>query len=181
MTRFNITLHEGVKFVVDSINKMQGGEIFVPKLSSFRIIDLAKAINPNAKIKVTGINYGEKLHEEMISSNETGEILSYKNKYIILPDMKMMSWNKNHYLKKNMSYHSNMNSSEILRNVDHETHTLTSSYFTAITDLALDFLISLCLISMMIYLNFIETLIIFLLLTTISIFHFYFVKKNYSR
>ena len=117
MTRFNITLHEGVKFVVDSINKMQGGEIFVPKLSSFRIIDLAKAINPNAKIKVTGINYGEKLHEEMISSNETGEILSYKNKYIILPDMKMMSWNKNHYLKKkpypkivkNFSYESNSN------------------------------------------------------------------------
>ena len=77
-----------------------------------------------------------------------------------------------------MSYHSNMNSSEILRNVDNETHTLTSSYFTAITDLALDFLISLCLISMMIYLNFIETLIIFSLLMTVSIFHFLFVKKK---
>lgn len=101
-----------------------------------------------------------------------------KKKFILYLSVKISSRLLNHYLKKNMSYHSNMNSSEILRNVDHETHTLTSSYFTAITDLALDFLISLCLISMMIYLNFIETLIIFLLLTTISIFHFYFVKKK---
>ena len=100
MTRFNITLNQGVKFVIESINEMQGGEIFVPKLSSFKIVDLAKAINPKAKIKVTGISYGEKLHEEMISSNETGEILSYKKKYIILPDMKMLSWKKEHYLKK---------------------------------------------------------------------------------
>ena len=101
-----------------------------------------------------------------------------KKKFILYLSVKISSRLLNHYLKKNMSYHSNMNSSEILRNVDHETHTLTSSYFTAITDLALDFLISLCLISMMIYLNFIETLIIFLLLITISIFHFYFVKKK---
>ena len=101
-----------------------------------------------------------------------------KKKFILYLSVKISSRLLNHYLKKNMSYHSNMNSSEILRNVDHETHTLTSSYFTAITDLALDFLISLCLISMMIYLNFIETLIIFSLLTTISIFHFYFVKKK---
>ena len=117
MTRFNITLNQGVKFVIDSINEMQGGEIFVPKLPSFKIIDLAKAINPKAKIKVTGISYGEKLHEEMISSNETGEILSYKKKYIILPDMKMLSWKKEHYLKrkpypkilKHFSYQSDTN------------------------------------------------------------------------
>ena len=103
MTRFNITLNQGVKFVIESINEMQGGEIFVPKLSSFKIVDLAKAINPKAKIKITGINYGEKLHEEMISSNETGEILSYKNKYIILPDMKMINWKKDYYIKKKPS------------------------------------------------------------------------------
>ncbi len=101
-----------------------------------------------------------------------------KKKFILYLSVKISSKLLNHYLKKNMSFHSNMNSSEILRNVDHETHTLTSSYFTAITDLALDFLISICLISMMIYLNFIETLIIFSILSLVSIFHFYIVKKK---
>jgi len=101
-----------------------------------------------------------------------------KKKFILYLSVKISSRLLNHYLKKNMSFHSNMNSSEILRNVDNETHTLTSSYFTAITDLALDFLISLCLISMMIYLNFIETIIIFSILISISIFHFYIVKKK---
>ena len=64
MTRFNITLDQGVKFVVNSLKEMRGGEIFVPKLSSFKVIDLAKAINPKAKTKFTGINYGEKIHEQ---------------------------------------------------------------------------------------------------------------------
>ena len=100
MTRFNITLNEGVKFVLNSLDIMKGGEIFVPKLSSFKISDLAVAIDPNTKIKITGINYGEKIHEEMISENETGDILSFKDKYIILPDMKMISWKKDLYLKK---------------------------------------------------------------------------------
>mgnify|MGYP001284408489 CR=1 FL=1 len=117
MTRFNITLNQGVKFVVDAIKKMNGGEIFVPKLSSFRILDLAKAIDAKAKIKFTGINYGEKIHEEMISSNETGEILSFKDKYIILPDMEMISWNKKIYFKtkpypkilRHFTYQSNKN------------------------------------------------------------------------
>ena len=117
MTRFNITLNQGVKFVVDAIKKMCGGEIFVPKLSSFRILDLAKAIDTKAKIKFTGINYGEKIHEEMISSNETGEILSFKDKYIILPDMKMINWDKKIYFKKkpypkiltHFTYQSNKN------------------------------------------------------------------------
>ena len=100
MTRFNITLDQGVKFVVNSLKEMRGGEIFVPKLSSFKVIDLAKAINPKAKTKFTGINYGEKIHEEMISVNETGEILAYKDKFIILPDMKMISWKKSELFKK---------------------------------------------------------------------------------
>ena len=101
-----------------------------------------------------------------------------KKKFILYLSVKISSRLLNHYLKKNMSFHTNMNSSEILRNVDQETHTLTSSYFTAITDLALDFLIALCLMSMMIYLNFYETLFIFLLLSIISVFHFYIVKKK---
>ncbi len=117
MTRFNITLDQGVLFVLDSIKSMYGGEIFVPKLSSFKISDLAKSIDPNARINITGINYGEKIHEEMISSNETGEILSFKDRYIILPDMKMISWSIDNYLKKkpypkikkHFSYQSNTN------------------------------------------------------------------------
>ena len=117
MTRFNITLDEGVKFVLNSLDNMKGGEIFIPKLSSFKISDLARAVDPSAKIKITGINYGEKIHEEMISENETGDILSFKDKYIILPDMNMISWKKDLYLKKkpypkvkkHFSYRSNKN------------------------------------------------------------------------
>ena len=124
MTRFNITLDQGVKFVVNSLKEMRGGEIFVPKLSSFKVIDLAKAINPKAKTKFIGINYGEKIHEEMISANETGEILAYKDKFIILPDMKMISWKKSELFKKkikpkilkNFSYSSNSNNNFLNHN-----------------------------------------------------------------
>lgn len=71
MTRFWITLEQGVKFVIDCIEKMVGGEIFVPKIQSMKIIDLARTIAPQAKIKITGIRPGEKLHEVLIHRDET--------------------------------------------------------------------------------------------------------------
>ena len=71
MTRFNITLLEGVKFVHSCIDKKWGGEIFVPKIPSFRIIDLAQVISPKAKIKIVGVRPGEKLHEEMITETDS--------------------------------------------------------------------------------------------------------------
>ena len=71
MTRFNISLDEGVNFVIYSLINSIGGEIFVPKLPSFRIIDLIKCLSPKSKYKITGIRSGEKLHEEMITINSS--------------------------------------------------------------------------------------------------------------
>ena len=65
MTRFNITLQEGVNFVLNCLDKMWGGELFVPKIPSYRVTDVAKAIAPDAKQEIVGIRPGEKLHEEM--------------------------------------------------------------------------------------------------------------------
>ena len=68
MTRFWITLDQGVDFVIAMLGEMQGGELFVPKIPSMRIVDLARAIAPDARLEIVGIRPGEKLHEEMISA-----------------------------------------------------------------------------------------------------------------
>ena len=85
MTRFNITLDEGVNFVNSSLINSIGGEIFVPKLSSFKIIDLLKCFDHKVKHKITGIRPGEKLHEEMITLSDSYNTIESKNFYIILP------------------------------------------------------------------------------------------------
>ena len=85
MTRFNITLEEGISFVAKCINLMIGGELFIPKISSFRLKDVVQAIAPNAKIKTIGIRPGEKRHEEMISPNDSDYAFEYKDFYVILP------------------------------------------------------------------------------------------------
>ena len=85
MTRFNITLKESVEFVLQSLKNQKGGEIFVPKLSSFKIVDLCRAINPHKKIKIIGIRPGEKLHEELISKFEANDTIDLGNYYVILP------------------------------------------------------------------------------------------------
>ncbi len=85
MTRFNITLDEGVNFVIYSLINSIGGEIFVPKLASFKIIDLLKCFDEKVKYKITGIRPGEKLHEEMITSSDSYNTIEAKNFYIILP------------------------------------------------------------------------------------------------
>ena len=87
MTRFWITLEQGVQFVLDSLEHMQGGEIFVPKIPSMKMMDLAKAMAPDAKIDIIGIRPGEKLHEEMISSNEARRTLDMGSHYVIQPEM----------------------------------------------------------------------------------------------
>ena len=66
MTRFNITLKQGVYFVLQCLDKMWGGELFVPKIPSYKILDVAKAIAPECKYETVGIRPGEKMHEEMI-------------------------------------------------------------------------------------------------------------------
>ncbi len=85
MTRFNITLREGVEVVLDTLSQMWGGEICVPKIPSFRITDLAEAIAPELKVEVVGIRAGEKLHEEMITESDAHNTLELEKSYIILP------------------------------------------------------------------------------------------------
>jgi UDP-N-acetylglucosamine 4,6-dehydratase len=85
MTRFWITLEEGSKFVLDCLERMVGGEIFVPKIPSMNIMDLAKAICPECEMKIVGIRPGEKLHEVMIPRDESRNVLEFENYYIIKP------------------------------------------------------------------------------------------------
>jgi UDP-N-acetylglucosamine 4,6-dehydratase len=84
MTRFNITLNEGVEFVDWAICNNFGGEIFVPKIPSFKVTDLVKAISPKGKIKIIGIRKGEKIHEEMVSESESLNTIETNKRYIIL-------------------------------------------------------------------------------------------------
>ena len=85
MTRFWITLDEGVGFVFRSLERMQGGEIFVPKIPSARITDLAQAMAPDAKLKVVGIRPGEKLHEVMCPKDDSHLTLEFADHYVIRP------------------------------------------------------------------------------------------------
>ena len=105
MTRFSITLEEGVNFVLNSLKTMWGGEIFVPKIPSYKITDVIKAINPYAKIKKIGVRPGEKINEEMISIHDSPNTLEAKNYFIIAPTLKFRNFKKE-YLKKNKLFKS---------------------------------------------------------------------------
>ena len=112
MTRFWITLNEGVQFVLKSFNRMKGGEIFVPKIPSVKILDLAKAMAPNLKHKIVGIRSGEKLHELLFSKEESNKIIEYNNYYEILPNIKFNNLHNNKYKKiskKIFEYRSDKN------------------------------------------------------------------------
>jgi len=104
MTRFWITLDEGVNLVLKAIKYTKGGEIFIPKISSMKIVDLAKAIAPKSKIKVVGIRPGEKIHEVLISMEEARHTYSFGNMYVIRPmslfnEPKNMIWKKRNLVK----------------------------------------------------------------------------------
>ena len=86
MTRFWITLDQGVQFVLDSLGRMYGGEIFVPKIPSMKVIDLAKAIAPECKTEIIGIRPGEKLHEAMIMEDDARHTVEFDNYYVIQPE-----------------------------------------------------------------------------------------------
>jgi UDP-N-acetylglucosamine 4,6-dehydratase (inverting) len=85
MTRFNISLEDGVKMVLWAIENAEGGEIFVPKIPSYRITDVAKAIGPDCEQKIVGIRPGEKLHEEMITVSDSQNTVDLGDYYAILP------------------------------------------------------------------------------------------------
>ncbi len=85
MTRFWISLDQAVELVLDGLSYMQGGEIFVPKIPSMKVIDLAKAIAPECKINTIGIRPGEKLHEALITEEDGRNTVSYNGMYVVMP------------------------------------------------------------------------------------------------
>ena len=113
MTRFNITLNESIDMVLWCLKNSYGGEIFVPKIKSYKILDLARAFSNDAKIKFIGIRPGEKINEELISKSESRTTIDLGKYYAILPDSKNFVKNKYKNKKKvpkNFSYTSDKNS-----------------------------------------------------------------------
>ncbi len=119
MTRFNITLTEGVDLVMTTLENMWGGEIFVPKIPSYRITDLAEAIGPSCKTEIVGIRPGEKVHEEMITVSDALNTYEFPNHFVILPSMAL--WDVAKYVEQlngtpcapDFRYHSGENSTWI--------------------------------------------------------------------
>ena len=101
MTRFNISLQDGVDMVMYAIENHLGGEIFVPKIPSYRILDVAEAIAPDSKIKDVGIRPGEKLHEEMITDTDSLHTIDLGKYYAILPSVSLV------YLEQEFMDHHN--------------------------------------------------------------------------
>jgi len=95
MTRFWITLEQSVKFTAKCFERMHGAEIFVPKIPSVRVIDIATAIDPNYKMKIVGIRPGEKLHEVLCSIEDNKQTIEFKDYYVIIPAIKIKNKNKN--------------------------------------------------------------------------------------
>ena len=85
MTRFVITLDQAVDFVINSFASMEGGEIFVPKIPSVRIVDLARAMAPKAGHKIVGIRPGEKLHEVMVTEDDARQTIDIDSAYVVVP------------------------------------------------------------------------------------------------
>ncbi len=100
MTRFSITKEEGVDFVLKCIKIMNGGELYVPKIPSYRILDLVKAISKNIETKVIGLRPGEKLHEEMITKSDSMNTLEFNEYFVILPDLVRLQEKQSQKTKK---------------------------------------------------------------------------------
>ena len=94
MTRFNITLQEGVDFVLTNLERMWGGELFVPKIPSYRILDLAEAVAPECELKFLGIRPGEKIHEEMITITDAINTIEFDDYFVILPSVEQWDTEK---------------------------------------------------------------------------------------
>ena len=94
MTRFFITLEQGVDFVLDSMKNTSGGELFVPKIPSMKIIDLANVLAPECKHEIIGIRPGEKIHEVLLSVSDSRNAIEYSNFFIVKPEYKWWSTSK---------------------------------------------------------------------------------------
>ena len=97
MTRFWITLDQGVQFVLNSLARMHGGEIFVPKIPSMNIMDVAKVVAPECRTEVIGIRPGEKLHEALITSDDAYHTVEFDNHYVLQPND--VWWDRAEYVK----------------------------------------------------------------------------------
>jgi UDP-N-acetylglucosamine 4,6-dehydratase/5-epimerase len=128
MTRFWLTLEQGVRFVLRAIEQMHGGELFIPRIPSMKIVDLAKALAPECKIEITGIRPGEKLHETMISRDEARHAAQTDDQFVIFPEYPW--WTTEHWadgkpLPEGFEYTSDQNDQwvtmdELLRMVGEE-------------------------------------------------------------
>ena len=113
MTRFNISIEEGVDHVIWAIENAFGGEIFVPKLPSYRVVDLAKAIAPSARHEIVGIRPGEKIHEDLLLASEAGITLEMPERYVAIADEEFRSRFANAFqataVEGNFQYNSGTN------------------------------------------------------------------------
>ena len=135
MTRFNITIDQAIKFVLKSIKEAFGGEIFIPKIPSYRIIDVAKAVNTKCKFKLIGIRPGEKLHEEMITASDSYNSLELKDYYVILPRVdieKKYSRFENEYFLRNY-YLKNKNAKKLPENFSYNSY--NNKYYLTINEI----------------------------------------------
>jgi FlaA1/EpsC-like NDP-sugar epimerase len=99
MTRFSISLDDGVNLVMKGLEKAWGGEVFVPKIPSYKVVDVAKAIGPECELKINGIRPGEKIHEEMITESDSFYTVDMGDHFAILPQSPVWDWDE--YLKQN--------------------------------------------------------------------------------
>jgi UDP-N-acetylglucosamine 4,6-dehydratase/5-epimerase len=100
MTRFWITLQEGVNFVLKNFARMQGGEIFIPKIPSIRVVDLATAYGPDLKLEIVGIRPGEKMHEIMCPSDDSHHTLAFDDHFVITPSIQFFGGNNDYSCNK---------------------------------------------------------------------------------
>ena len=101
MTRFNISIQQGVDFVFFALKNMWGGELFIPKIPAYKITDLASAVAPGVKHKIIGVRPGEKIYEEMLTLTDSLRTAEFEKYYVIMPDSKYVKWNKRKFLNKN--------------------------------------------------------------------------------
>ena len=122
MTRFWISLRQGVEFVLSNIDYMTGGEIFIPKIPSMKVTDIARSLDPLIKLKYVGIRPGEKIHEVLITQDESINTLELNDRYIIKPSFltkeqfikvfnKKFKNNNAKFVKENFFYSSDSNKS----------------------------------------------------------------------
>jgi len=116
MTRFWIDLEQGVRFVIRCVERMNGGEVFIPKIPSMNIMDLVKAVAPNCEISFIGIRPGEKLHETLVSEDESWHTIELDNMYVIKPLhtwWDSTNWSEGEKVPEGFRYSSNTNNQRL--------------------------------------------------------------------